>query len=110
MSLATIIIYGRRIELLENLGVDSYRFSISWPRILPSGKETKPNQKGLDFYSRLIDNLLEKNITPFITLNHWDIPQGLEDEGGWTERMMVDAFVEYAITQVNILEIELGIG
>ena len=84
------------LKLLKNLGVNSYRFSISWPRILPTGKEKKPNQKGLDFYSRLVDNLLEKEITPFITLNHWDIPQGLEDDGGWVERMMVDAFVEYS--------------
>ena len=84
------------LKLLENLGVNSYRFSISWPRILPTGKEKKPNQKGLDFYSRLVDNLLEKEITPFVTLNHWDIPQGLEDDGGWVDRMMVDAFVEYS--------------
>ena len=84
------------LKLLEHLGVNSYRFSISWPRILPTGKEKKPNQKGLDFYSRLVDNLLEKEITPFVTLNHWDIPQGLEDDGGWVDRMMVDAFVEYS--------------
>ena len=80
--LAIIITYGQKISnFLKNLGVNSYRFSISWPRILPTGKEKKPNQKGLDFYSRLVDNLLEKEITPFITLNHWDIPQGLEDNG-----------------------------
>ena len=84
------------LKLLKNLVVNSYRFSISWPRILPTGKEKKPNQNVLDFYSRLVDNLLEKEITPFITLNHWDIPQGLEDDGGWVERMMVDAFVEYS--------------
>ncbi len=84
------------LELLKNLGVDSYRFSISWPRIFPTGKENVPNQKGLDFYSRLVDALLENNITPFITLNHWDIPQGLEDEGGWPNRMMVDAFIKYS--------------
>ena len=84
------------LKLLKNLGVNSYRFSISWPRILPTGTEKKPNQKGLDFYSRLVDDLLEKEITPFITLNHWDIPQGLEDNGGWVDRMMVDAFMEYS--------------
>ena len=72
-------LWPKDIELLENLGVNSYRFSISWPRILPTGRERIPNQSGLDFYSRLVDNLLEKGITPFVTLNHWDIPQGLED-------------------------------
>ena len=55
-----------------------------------------PNQKGLDFYSRIIDTLLEYGIIPFITLNHWDIPQGLEDKGGWTNRMMSDMFVKYS--------------
>ena len=70
-------LWPKDLDLLENLGVNSYRFSISWPRILPTGKENKPNQAGLDFYSRLVDNLLERGITPFLTLNHWDIPQGL---------------------------------
>ena len=89
-------LWEKDLELLKNLGVNSYRFSISWPRILPKGTESKPNQKGLDFYSRLVDSLLEMGITPFITLNHWDIPQGLEDKGGWTKRMMVHAFVNYS--------------
>ena len=89
-------LWQQDLELLKNLGVDSYRFSISWPRILPTGKENTPNQKGLDFYSRLVDALLEKEIIPFVTLNHWDIPQGLENEGGWINRMMVDAFVKYS--------------
>ena len=84
------------IELLKNLGVNAYRFSISWPRIFPTGKENEPNQIGLDFYSRLVDTLLENKITPFITLNHWDIPQGLEDIGGWPERDIVHEFVKYS--------------
>ena len=84
------------IELLKNLGVNAYRFSISWPRIFPTGKENEPNQIGLDFYSRLVDTLLENQITPFITLNHWDIPQGLEDSGGWPERDIVHEFVKYS--------------
>jgi len=84
------------IELLKNLGVNAYRFSISWPRIFPTGKENEPNQIGLDFYSRLVDTLLENQITPFITLNHWDIPQGLEDIGGWPERDIVHQFVKYS--------------
>ncbi|MBT6981582.1 MAG: beta-glucosidase [Candidatus Marinimicrobia bacterium] len=84
------------IELLKELGVNAYRFSISWPRIFPTGKENEPNQIGLDFYSRLVDTLLENQITPFITLNHWDIPQGLEDIGGWPERDIVHEFVKYS--------------
>ena len=84
------------IGLLKNLGVNAYRFSISWPRIFPTGKENEPNQIGLEFYSRLIDTLLENQITPFITLNHWDIPQGLEDSGGWPERDIVNKFVKYS--------------
>ena len=84
------------IELLKKLGVNAYRFSISWPRIFPTGKENEPNQIGLDFYSRLVDTLLENQITPFITLNHWDIPQGLEDIGGWPERDIVHEFVKYS--------------
>ena len=84
------------LALLNELGVNSYRFSISWPRIFPTGLEKSPNQKGLDFYSRIIDTLLEYGIIPFITLNHWDIPQGLEDKGGWTNRMMSDMFVKYS--------------
>ena len=84
------------IELLKKLGVNAYRFSISWPRIFPTGKENEPNQIGLDFYSRLVDTLLENQITPFITLNHWDIPQGLENIGGWPERDIVHEFVKYS--------------
>nr|MBC8285059.1 beta-glucosidase [Nitrospinota bacterium] len=84
------------IGLLKNLGVNAYRFSISWPRIFPTGKGNEPNQIGLDFYSRLVDALLENQITPFITLNHWDIPQGLEDSGGWPERDIVHEFVKYS--------------
>jgi len=84
------------IKLMKDLGVDSYRFSISWPRIFPIGTEHKINQLGMDFYDRLVDNLLENNITPFVTLNHWDIPQGLEDLGGWTNRDMVEQFVKYS--------------
>jgi len=88
-------LWSKDIELLNKLGVNSYRFSISWPRIFPTGEENAPNQKGLDFYSRIVDTLLEYDIIPFVTLNHWDIPQGLEDKGGWTNRMMTEAFVKY---------------
>ena len=84
------------IILMRELGVDSYRFSVSWPRIFPIGTEDKINQSGMDFYDRLVDTLLENNITPFVTLNHWDIPQGLEDLGGWTNRDMVEQFIKYS--------------
>lgn len=83
------------IALMRALGVQSYRFSIAWPRILPHGRGPT-NQPGLDFYSRLVDGLLEAGIAPHVTLYHWDLPQVLQDEGGWPERPIVDAFVEYA--------------
>lgn len=83
------------IALLVSLGLESYRFSIAWPRILPEGTGAV-NQAGLDFYSRLVDKLLEAGIVPHATLYHWDLPQVLQDRGGWPERMIVDAFVNYA--------------
>jgi beta-glucosidase len=83
------------LGLLKQLGVKAYRFSIAWPRILPEGRGTV-NPKGLDFYNRLVDGLLEVGITPFATLYHWDMPQTLQDAGGWTERSITEAFVEYA--------------
>lgn len=82
------------VALMADLGLDAYRFSISWPRILPNGRG-QINQSGLDFYSRLVDALLDKNIEPFITLFHWDLPQVLQDEGGWPKRSTAEAFVEY---------------
>lgn len=82
------------IALMKQLGVRAYRFSIAWPRILPQGTG-QVNQAGLDFYSQLVDGLLEAGITPYVTLYHWDLPQALEDAGGWPERSIVDAFVEY---------------
>ena len=88
-------LWKKDIALMKKLGLKAYRFSISWPRILPTGRG-KVKKKGLDFYNRLVDGLLAANITPFVTLNHWDLPQALEDEGGWTVRSSGDAFVEYA--------------
>ncbi|NNF64633.1 MAG: beta-glucosidase [Acidimicrobiia bacterium] len=82
------------IQLMSDLGVDAYRFSIAWTRVLPDGRG-EVNQAGLDFYDRLVDGLLDAGITPYPTLYHWDLPQVLEDEGGWTNRATVDAFVEY---------------
>ena len=82
------------VRLLDWLGVDAYRFSIAWPRVLPRGRG-RVNAPGLDFYDRLVDALLERGIAPCATLYHWDLPQALEDEGGWLERATCDAFAEY---------------
>lgn len=83
------------VALMKDLGLGAYRFSIAWPRVLPEGRG-RVNQVGLDFYSRLVDGLLEAGITPFVTLYHWDLPQALQDAGGWPNRETVEAFVEYA--------------
>ncbi len=83
------------VRLLADLGVDAYRFSIAWSRVLPDGRGGV-SRSGMDFYSRLIDALLEAGITPWVTLYHWDLPQALQDLGGWPDRRTVDAFVEYA--------------
>ena len=87
-------LWKKDIGLMKKIGLQAYRFSIAWPRILPAGRG-KVNQKGLDFYSKLVDGLLEANIKPFVTLYHWDLPQKLEDEGGWPARSTAEAFVEY---------------
>jgi beta-glucosidase len=87
--------YQQDVDLMAGLGFDMYRFSIAWPRILPQGTG-QVNEAGLDFYDRLVDALLAKNIQPFATLYHWDLPQALQDAGGWPNRMIVDAFVNYA--------------
>lgn len=83
------------IGLLRRLGVDAYRFSIAWPRIQPAGSGA-PNSAGLDYYRRLSDALLEAGIRPVATLYHWDLPQALEDTGGWPERDTAYRFAEYA--------------
>ena len=83
------------LDLLDWLGVDAYRFSIAWPRVLPDGRG-KVNQDGLDFYRRLVDELRRRDIEPFVTLYHWDLPQALQDTGGWADRGTAEAFVEYA--------------
>jgi beta-glucosidase len=83
------------VALMKEIGCNAYRFSISWPRVIPKGKG-KVNPLGLSFYDRLVDALLEANITPFITLYHWDLPQALQDEGGWANRDTAYYFAEYA--------------
>lgn len=87
--------YEEDIALMKELGIQTYRFSISWPRILPNGTG-EVNLKGLDYYHRLVDKLLENGIEPFCTLYHWDLPQALQDMGGWKNRATIDAFVRYA--------------
>lgn len=83
------------LDLMKDLGLHAYRFSIAWPRIVPAGTGAV-NQAGIDFYSRLVDGLLARGIRPVATLYHWDLPQPLEDAGGWAVRETADAFAEYA--------------
>ena len=83
------------LDLMRGLGLSSYRFSIAWPRVLPEGSG-RPNEKGLAFYNRVIDGLLQRGITPTATLYHWDLPQVLQDEGGWLSRETAFAFADYA--------------
>ena len=88
--------YKEDVQLMKALGVKAYRFSIAWPRVFPQGSGT-PNPKGLDFYSRLVDELLANGIQPFATLYHWDLPQALQDRvGGWESRDTAQAFGDYA--------------
>jgi len=88
--------YKEDVQLMKALGVKSYRFSIAWPRVFPQGTGT-PNPKGLDFYDRLLDELLANSIEPFATLYHWDLPQELQDRhGGWESRDTPKAFADYA--------------
>jgi beta-glucosidase len=83
------------IGLMKGLGVDAYRFSLAWPRIVPDG-DGPVNKTGLDFYDRLVDGLLEAGVTPFATLYHWDLPQASQDRGGWPERATAEHFARYA--------------
>ncbi|MBW3704448.1 beta-glucosidase [Streptomyces griseus] len=83
------------VELVAGLGIDTYRFSLAWPRIQPGGRGPA-NAKGLDFYKRLVDEVQGRGITPWITLYHWDLPQELEDAGGWPARDTALRFAEYA--------------
>jgi beta-glucosidase len=87
--------YSDDVALMAGLGLSAYRFSIAWTRIMPKGTG-EVNQAGLDFYDRLVDRLLEAGIRPFPTLYHWDLPQALEDAGGWPVRATADAFADYA--------------
>ncbi len=88
-------LYKQDVAMIKDLGLKAYRFSISWPRIFPEGYG-RINFKGLDFYDRLIDELLKAEIIPFVTLYHWDLPAALQDKGGWTNRDIADWFTDYA--------------
>jgi beta-glucosidase len=88
--------------LMRSLGIRHHRLSIAWPRIYPGG-DGAVNQAGLDYYRRLVDSMAENGITPWVTLFHWDLPQALEDRGGWASRVTVDAFAAYADTVVGAL-------
>lgn len=84
------------LDLIAQLGVDAYRFSVSWPRVRPTG-DGAWNPKGLAFYDRLVDGLLARGVKPYMTLNHWDLPAALQAGGGWASRDTVERFVEYAL-------------
>ncbi len=94
--------YKEDVAIMKSLGMRGYRFSIAWPRVFPGG-DGAVNQAGLDYYSRLVDELLANGITPFPTLYHWDLPQALQDDGGWTNRDIVPKFAKFAEVCVNAL-------
>jgi beta-glucosidase len=94
--------YAQDVALIHDLGHRGYRFSIAWSRLFPEGTG-KLNPKGLGFYERLVDELLEKGITPFVTLYHWDLPQALQDLGGWGNRDTADRYAEYAAAAFEAL-------
>jgi beta-glucosidase len=87
--------YAEDIGLMRDLGLDAYRFSVSWPRILPAGTG-RAEPRGLDFYDRLVDQLLASDIRPFLTLYHWDLPQALQDRGGWAAEDAPEWFAAFA--------------
>ncbi len=94
--------YKEDVQLMKEMGLKAYRFSICWPRVLPEGRG-KVNQEGIAFYGKLVDELLEAGIEPFVTLFHWDFPQALQDIGGWSNPEMPDIFAEYVEIVVKAL-------
>jgi beta-glucosidase len=94
--------WAEDLDLVQELGADAYRFSVAWPRVIPTGTGAV-NQKGLDFYDALVDGLLARGITPFVTLYHWDLPQDLQEKGGWPLRDTAYAFADYAAVVAGAL-------
>src|SRR6185436_3817835 len=92
--------YEEDIEVIRSLNIPNFRFSLSWARLIPGGTG-KINQKGIDFYNRVIDACIHRNIEPWITLYHWDLPQKLEEKGGWTNREILQWFEEYVSLAVR---------
>ena len=92
--------FAEDVQIMKQLGVSTYRFSIAWPRLFPMGDEVR-EERGFDFYNRLIDELLANGIKPLPTLYHWDLPQPLQDKGGWANRDTVEAFKKYAVAAVE---------
>jgi len=95
------------LDLMADLGVKAYRFSIGWSRVMPTGEGTV-NEPGMAYYDRLVDGLVQRGIRPFVTLNHWDLPQALEEQGGWRSRATIGAFVAYATAAVERLGDRVG--
>ncbi len=96
-------LYKSDVRLMRNMGLMAYRFSVAWTRIFPQGRGSL-NKRGLDFYDRLVDSLLEANVEPYVTLFHWDLPQTLQTEGGWHNRNTSIAFADYAEVVVERLK------
>jgi beta-glucosidase len=91
------------LDLAQAMGLNAYRFSIAWPRIF-SSVDSAPNAKGLEFYSKLVDGMLARGLQPWCTLYHWDLPQYLQDQGGWNNRATIDAYLRY----VDVVTRRLG--
>ena len=100
-------LYREDVRLAREVGLDAYRFSIAWPRVVPDGRG-RVNGPGLDYYDRLVDELLAAGIAPYPTLYHWDLPQTLEDQGGWPVRATAEAFAEYVEAVVGRLGDRVG--
>jgi beta-glucosidase len=99
--------YPEDVALLRGLGLGAYRFSVSWPRVVP-GPDGAVNPRGLDFYERLVDSLLEADVTPWPTLFHWDLPAWAQDAGGWADRSIIGRFADYADAVVRALGDRIG--
>ena len=92
--------YPEDIKIMKDLGLQGYRFSFAWPRMFPNGDGVR-EERGFDFYDRLIDGLLAAGIEPLATLYHWDLPQALQDKGGWVNRDIVNHFADYSTAVVE---------